>query len=1278
MRRWQKISLGVSSALLAVVGAAIGVLQVPGVQSRVLDAALHVAAQQTDTHIQLDGTHGFFPWTLRADKLLITRDDEKLVEAQGLVVSWSPLALVRKRIVIDEVTVETLSFWQPQADEKKAPEAFSVPDLSTLVKLRVTRLRVDHFSHYAPQAQKPLRFSVLGGFALMPEGQELRLDLRGLEIGTEHVQLLFDHNINADRLDLSADVELTDAGPFGSFLKSREVSGGRLKLAGSGPASNWRGNLSFVLDDQLTGALQLSCACNRDWALSLEGVLDGSALDRLNQAVGNTAPLGLAVRVMGQGLAPKLRLEDTRIVKGGLAARADAQVDFAPKTEAALTFTGTVSIDTLGRDDLEAYLPLRFFAEGALEQDGRLRAPQLRAETDFAKLTLTDFVRETTGAMRGAFQADVASASAPIGELQALELGRVLLSGALDLSHGQVITLRDGHIVSEGRALQAQISAAYDIPAQDLTAQSTTLFEKTVDLQGRVIDMQGPVVLAGRAEGLLGDGTAELTLQLPAFLLNGESVPPIGLTAHVEGFQSLKEAELALTSQGSTAWLSALEGTLQWQGGLEADCSGDLHLHLRGRDVSADVQGCLAADNPLAGGTAALEGQSLRWIDHTAGEIKANVAWAAHTSDRMVGSVTGTAKDLNLGGVLVPAASVNVDAARVGERLDARIEGFDISLREARYVLAAPIQATWQNRTLDVADFTLTTESDLFGEGALKISNLHVDDTISLAAEFDDVPLVALPAKANGRARLNLTPQSSGGTLSLTLSSRLEGVPPTEIFLSSDWSAGKLDGFADISFQADQADRMRFATWAVPLEVTRQGKVWAPRLGDGSAQFFYDGPIDPVVALLPIYAHQLTGHLALEGDLKMGARGPDWQGRADLTEASYAYARGGVALDHIAVRATASGRGMTLSGTFDVLQTPSSANGSEAGDQEPLLKGRGQFDFKSFEDWTSDIRLDLNNSPLLHHASYQGRASGTLALTASPRAADLKGHVSFDEINIQIPPPGPAEVIPLKIVPVDVQGEPIVVDETRNTTTWLPGLNLDVTLEADRQLYLTGRGINTEWQAKGVLKGPASAAAVSGSMQSLRGSIEFGGRLFDVERGSFKLTQGDVDGAQIDLQAKYGAPGGTLARILVGGTVGMPEISFTSTPPLPEEEIVALVLFGKPLAQLGPLEVLRTGTAVAQISGRTGGYDGGLLTRMRQSLGIDYLSIDPTGGGDETPVVTAGKYIGKGVFLKVIQGLGELTGALSVEYAVTDEITLSTEVNEVFQSEAAVEWKRDY
>src|SRR3546814_7369336 len=70
------------------------------------------------------------------------------------------------------------------------------------------------------------------------------------------------------------------------------------------------------------------------------------------------------------------------------------------------------------------------------------------------------------------------------------------------------------------------------------------------------------------------------------------------------------------------------------------------------------------------------------------------------------------------------------------------------------------------------------------------------------------------------------------------------------------------------------------------------------------------------------------------------------------------------------------------------------------------------------------------------------------------------------------------------------------------------------------------------------------------------------------------------------------------AIVRVTGTAAAPEIVITSNPPRPQDEVLALILFGKTTAQLSAFEAVQLAAAVAQL---TGGGGGGVLDFARNA-----------------------------------------------------------------------------
>src|SRR5260370_19752481 len=80
----------------------------------------------------------------------------------------------------------------------------------------------------------------------------------------------------------------------------------------------------------------------------------------------------------------------------------------------------------------------------------------------------------------------------------------------------------------------------------------------------------------------------------------------------------------------------------------------------------------------------------------------------------------------------------------------------------------------------------------------------------------------------------------------------------------------------------------------------------------------------------------------------------------------------------------------------------------------------------------------------------------------------------------------------------------------------------------------------------------------------------------------------------VDIVAEVSS-GEVTAQVLVGGLISSPTVTLTSTPALPQDEILARVLFGRGVGQITAAE----GIQVAQAAATLAGGGPGVLDRIR-------------------------------------------------------------------------------
>ncbi len=282
-----------------------------------------------------------------------------------------------------------------------------------------------------------------------------------------------------------------------------------------------------------------------------------------------------------------------------------------------------------------------------------------------------------------------------------------------------------------------------------------------------------------------------------------------------------------------------------------------------------------------------------------------------------------------------------------------------------------------------------------------------------------------------------------------------------------------------------------------------------------------------------------------------------------------------------------------------------------------------------------DVRLTANNAKPLASDKLTAVMNADLSLRDQLKSQmDAGGSINIKSADIRIPDSLPVTVVTLNVIHPGQPPPPPPAPP--------PDINLNLDINSPGQIFVRGRGLDAELQGHLHIGGTAAAPQPQGKFTLRRGT-------FNLVGTTLTFTKGEVgfDGSgKIDPTLNFVASSESsniVANLNITGYASAPKISLSSTPELPQDEVLARLLFNQSAGSLSVFQYASIAAALAQISG-VGGGGPGLLDSLRSGLGLDRLSV---GGGQNGsgPQVQAGRYIAPGIYVGAKQGTSGSTQA---------------------------------
>jgi len=1283
MRRSLKIMAWIAGAIVLLLMLVVGAVLIVGNTAAGRVQIENLVARLTRGEVQLSGLAGSLPSHLTLEELELKDSAGVWLTARKIELDWTPLAYLEGRLQIDRLHVASVDMERLPQGSSTAPSSREV----SIPRIDVAQASLD-VVHLGPQLAGAPASLVASGSAHLRSVRDMLFDASARRLdgdGDYELHLHFD----AQRMDAALKLHEPAGGPLENMLSLPGLGALEATLKLNGPRSAEQ--LELVLQaGALRGHAEGSFNLNElsaDLAFAFEaaamsprpdlgwerGVLRGRWRGKVSSPTAAGHLEFAQLRIPGQMQMAALNA-DVTADHGKADLHATLLGLRIPGSQPRLLEADPVKIDASVRlDDPARRLDLtaahRLFAlkgqavtAGEQSANVEVRLPDLSPLAAFIAQDVRGSAlvhAQVTGypaATRIKLDADAALIpgtqfwAAAVGDRARLDFSGVLKDGALDIENvklaGRAVELSAG-----GSIRSRAIDGHWNMSLPDLSAVSAVLagsLKGSGSLQGPMTALSADARLSSTLSvrgSQSGDLWADVKVRglpsAPSGALSAKgSLDGAPLKVDVSMERSAERVFRAVIHEAS--WKSAhAEGDLTWASdkaqvhsqlavsvaqlqdlqrilglGLAGSLTGNLSLSPDGERTRARLQ-LDAHDLALAGlvGGVHLSGEGFTdSFTFKAGVDIPKLKGAA--------AAFGASGNFNLDAQEVSVASALGSYGAQEFRL----------LEPARIHFANGIAV--DQLKLGAQKAELDVQGQIFPTLALRASLRRVEP--ALVNVF--IPSLLAAGAIDAHADLHGSVKAPVGEVTLnalgvqSADDAALGLPPANIHVT----AGLRGHTADIDARLDAGP-------ASQLSALGQ----APLAADGEVDMKINGKVDLGLmnAFLEARGQHASGELDIDATVGGEVAAPQIAGELDIKNGKINDYGRGVSLSDIAAQIVGK-EGTLQIKTFTASAAPGTV--SMSGSVGILQKGI-----------PVDLQIVARNAQPLVSKLITSNLNADLTIKGTARERlDVAGSMHLNRTLIGIP-----NGLPLNVAVLDVRrrGKEKIIVRDRPLV-----IGLDIEVQAPDEILVQGRGLDARMRGDLQIRGTTESPLVSGGFDLERGS-------FSLATGRLNFTEGRVsfNGAglknKIDPTLDFTAQatiGDTTAIMHITGLADAPVFDFSSTPPKPQDEIMALLLFGAPTQQLTPLQLAQVGAALASMSGVGGNGSLNPLVKIQKSLGLDRLSIgsgttNAQTGQDTGASIAAGRYVSKRVYIEGKQTTAG-TSQLEADVDLTKHLRLQT------------------
>src|SRR5581483_3019219 len=257
----------------------------------------------------------------------------------------------------------------------------------------------------------------------------------------------------------------------------------------------------------------------------------------------------------------------------------------------------------------------------------------------------------------------------------------------------------------------------------------------------------------------------------------------------------------------------------------------------------------------------------------------------------------------------------------------------------------------------------------------------------------------------------------------------------------------------------------------------------------------------------------------------------------------------------------------------------------------------------------------------------QTKLDGDIRIKGGEGKNYVSGNIKITRARIGIPEKPEKQVEDIKFVDQRKEKKPeqFVITEVKQADYFRDNIGMDLNVSIPGNAWVKGKGANIEVKGDlGIIKKYGGPIIVTGIVNTVRGTYEIFGKLFNVEESTVSFPGTPEINPFLDVKTLYRVSN---VRIFVNvtGTANKPVIKLSSEPPMDETDIISYLVFGTSSDKIGAGQRVPLQQKAQQIMGSMAA--GKLKDIVGEKFQLDVATV--TGGekGLGSTQIEAGKYI---------------------------------------------------